>query len=91
MIIKEQVPIDIYLVHLTGASVGTYSFFTYSFATMETGKQIRIAFEQAEKEVMDLRQRTREGIETAKLNGKQIGQALGLLRFRLLRVEPERE
>lgn len=38
-------------------------------------KQIRIAFEQAEKEVMDLRVRTKEGIETARLNGKQIGQA----------------
>lgn len=35
--------------------------------------QIRLAFEQAEKEVEDLRQRTREGIETARLNGKQIG------------------
>ena len=40
-------------------------------------KQIRIAFEQAEKEVSDLRQRTREGIETARLNGKQIGQQAG--------------
>ena len=36
-------------------------------------KQIRIAFEQAEKEVQDLHQRTKEGIETARLNGKQIG------------------
>lgn len=36
-------------------------------------KQIMIAFEQAEKEVSDLRQRTREGIETARLQGKQIG------------------
>ncbi len=35
--------------------------------------QIRLAFEQAEKEVEDLRQRTREGIVTARLNGKQIG------------------
>lgn len=35
--------------------------------------QIRLAFGQAEKEVEDLRQRTREGIETARLNGKQIG------------------
>lgn len=42
---------------------------------MELAKeQIRIAFGQAEKEVSDLRQRTREGIETARLNGKQIGQ-----------------
>lgn len=36
-------------------------------------KQIRIAFEQAEKEVEDLHQRTKEGIETARLEGKQIG------------------
>lgn len=35
--------------------------------------QIRLAFEQAEKEVDDLHQRTREGIETARLAGKQIG------------------
>lgn len=35
--------------------------------------QIRLAFGQAEKEVEDIRQRTREGIETARLNGKQIG------------------
>ena len=40
-------------------------------------KQIRIAFEQAEKEVQDLHQRTREGIEIARLNGKQIGQKSG--------------
>ena len=40
-------------------------------------KQIRIAFDQAEKEVQDLHQRTREGIETARLNGKQIGQKKG--------------
>lgn len=40
-------------------------------------RQIRIAFDQAEKEVMDLRQRTREGIQTAKLNGKQVGQQKG--------------
>lgn len=40
-------------------------------------KQIRKAFEQAEKEVEDLHQRTREGIETARLNGKQIGRVEG--------------
>lgn len=40
-------------------------------------EQIRIAFDQAEKEVKDLHQRTREGIETARLNGKQIGRAEG--------------
>ena len=40
-------------------------------------EQIRLAFEQAEKEVEDLHQRTKEGIETARLNGKQIGQRQG--------------
>lgn len=40
-------------------------------------EQIRLAFEQAEKEVSDLHQRTREGIETARLNGKQIGLKAG--------------
>lgn len=40
-------------------------------------EQIRLAFEQAEKEVTDLHQRTREGIETARMNGKQIGQNKG--------------
>jgi DNA invertase Pin-like site-specific DNA recombinase len=40
-------------------------------------KQIELAFDQAEKEVMDIRQRTKEGIETARLNGKQIGNVTG--------------
>lgn len=40
-------------------------------------EQIRLAFEQSEKEVADLHQRTREGIETARLQGKQIGQLPG--------------
>lgn len=40
-------------------------------------EQIRLAFEQAQKEVDDLRQRTREGMETARKNGKQIGSARG--------------
>ena len=40
-------------------------------------EQIRLAFDQAEKEVEDLHQRTREGIETARLKGKQIGQPKG--------------
>lgn len=40
-------------------------------------EQVRIAFRQAQKEVDDLHQRTKEGIITAKLNGKQIGQKRG--------------
>lgn len=41
-------------------------------------QQIRMAFYQAEKEVLDLRKRTKEGIVTARLNGKQIGSAKGI-------------
>ena len=40
-------------------------------------EQIVAAFGQAEKEVSDLHQRTKEGIETARLNGKQIGAVKG--------------
>ena len=40
-------------------------------------EQIKLAFEQSEKEVEDLHQRTKEGIETARRNGKQIGQKKG--------------
>ena len=40
-------------------------------------EQIRLAFAQAQKEVDDLHQRTREGLMTARLNGKQIGQIPG--------------
>ena len=40
-------------------------------------EQIRLAFEQSEKEVQDLRQRTREGMQTARLSDKQIGQVSG--------------
>ena len=40
-------------------------------------EQIQLAFDQSEKEVKDLHQRTSEGIKTAKLNGKQIGQPKG--------------
>ena len=40
-------------------------------------QQVRIKFEQSEKEVTDLRQRTKEGIETARLNGSQIGHLEG--------------
>ena len=40
-------------------------------------EQIKLAFEQSEKEVADLHQRTSEGLVTAKLNGKQIGRKKG--------------
>ena len=40
-------------------------------------RQIRIAFEQAQKEVDDLHVRTSEGMREAKRKGKQIGQVAG--------------
>lgn len=40
-------------------------------------QQIEIAFQQSEKEVMDLKQRTIEGIITAKANGKVVGRPIG--------------
>lgn len=36
-------------------------------------RQIQLAFDQAQKEVDDLHQRTKEGLATAKLAGRQIG------------------
>ena len=53
-------------------------------------KQIQLAFEQAEKEVEDLRQRTIEGIETARLKGKQIGQTKGKT-LEIKKKEPSKE
>lgn len=45
---------------------------------MELAKeQIRLAFQQAQKEVDDLHTRVSQGIETARLNGKQIGGKTG--------------
>lgn len=40
-------------------------------------KQVKLAFAQAQKEVDDLHKRTSEGMQTAKMNGKQIGAVKG--------------
>lgn len=40
-------------------------------------KQVRMVFDQAQKEVDDLHQRTSEGMLTAKLNGKRVGASKG--------------
>lgn len=53
-------------------------------------RQIRIAFEQAQKEVDDLHQRTKEGIETARQEGKQIGQKKGA-KLNVKKKEPMKE
>lgn len=48
---------------------------TYLLALAQ--QQIKLAFEQSEKEVTDLQQRTREGLKTAKLEGKTLGRKEG--------------
>lgn len=55
---------------LTGSSVDLILEGVNKYLMELAKEQIRLAFEQSEKEVEDLHQRTREGIETAKLNGK---------------------
>jgi len=64
-------------VQLTGGSVDYILEGVNKYLMALAKEQIRLAFEQSEKEVEDLHQRTREGIETARLNGKQIGRKPG--------------
>jgi len=60
-------------VPLTGSSVDLILEGVNKYLMELAKEQIRLAFEQSEKEVEDLHQRTREGIVTAQLNGKQSG------------------
>lgn len=64
-------------VSLTGTNVDYILEGVNKYLMALAKEQIKLAFDQAEKEVEDLHQRTREGIETARLNGKQIGQRQG--------------
>ena len=64
-------------IELTGTTVDLILEGVNKYLMALAKEQIKLAFEQAEKEVQDLRQRTKEGIETARLNGKQIGQVKG--------------
>lgn len=60
-------------VPMTGTSVDFILEGINKYLMTLAKEQIKLAFQQAEKEVADLHQRTKEGIETARLNGKQIG------------------
>ena len=64
-------------VSLTGTNVDYILEGINKYLMTLAKEQIKIAFEQAQKEVDDLHQRTKEGIATARLNGKQIGQKPG--------------
>lgn len=65
-------------VELTGSTVDYILEGVNKYLMALAKEQIRLAFAQSEKEVCDLRQRTVEGIETARLEGKQIGHQLGV-------------
>lgn len=60
-------------VPMTGTAVDCILEGVNNYLLTLAAEQIRLAFVQSEKEVEDLHQRTKEGIETARLNGKQIG------------------
>lgn len=60
----------------------------YSIALAQ--QQIRLASDQAQKEVDDLHQRVREGMLTAKLAGKQIGQKEGAV-LHIKKKDPAKE
>ena len=64
-------------ISLTGTNVDFILEGVNKYLMALAKEQIRLAFEQSEKEVSNLRQRTIEGIETARLNGKQIGKPPG--------------
>ena len=60
-------------IKLTGTIVDSILIGINKYLLSLAEEQIKIAFSQSEKEVEDLRQRTKEGMVTARLNGKQIG------------------
>ena len=65
-------------IDLTGNKIADiYISATNQVLMMLAEEQIKLAFEQSQKEVQDLRDRTREGIITAKLNGKIVGRPTG--------------
>lgn len=88
---EPHINTDVYkqaLEHQIEINIGTGNIATDKFIngiidalnryTMDLAKeQIMIVFNQAEKEVRDLHQRTAEGMLTAKMNGKRIGQPQG--------------
>lgn len=61
----------------TGTKVDVILEAVEKYLMLLAKEQIKIAFDQAQKEIDDLRQRTIEGIETARINGKVLGRPKG--------------
>ena len=65
-------------INTTGNEIAdTYIEATNKVLMILAKQQIKLAFDQAEKEVKDLHKRTAEGMKTAKLNGKRVGRQQG--------------
>lgn len=64
-------------IKLTGGNVDYILEGVNKYLMALAKEQIRLAFEQSEKEVRDLHIRTHQGIERARIDGKQIGQRPG--------------
>lgn len=60
-------------VEMTGTNVDAILKGINEYLMLLAKEQIQIAFNQSEKEVKDIQQRTREGIKQAQLNGKTVG------------------
>ena len=66
-------------INTTGNEIAdTYIEATNKVLMLLAKQQIKLAFEQAEKEVQDLHIRTAEGMRTAILNGKKVGRPKGV-------------
>lgn len=65
-------------IELTGADEDELFIGINNYFRKLAVKQIRIAFEQSQKEVDDLRKRTSEGLKTAQLNNKRVGTPKGM-------------
>ena len=65
------------IVPMTGTAVDVILSAVNDYLRTLAHLQIQLAFDQAEKEVTDLQQRTKEGLITAKLNGKRVGNSKG--------------
>lgn len=64
-------------IKLTGSNVDYILEGINKYLMALAKEQIKLAFEQSEKEVEDLHQRTKEGLVTAKMAGKHIGRKTG--------------
>lgn len=64
-------------VEMTGTDVDIILDAVNRYLMKLAEQQIRLAFEQAQKEVDDLHQRTREGLVTARMNGAKLGRPAG--------------